>query len=155
VQLGLAEFFSVPVIVGAICAALAVVGNLLALAWFGMWMGLTSKGTTVATLKTIVFVQVLPSLVVYFASMLAIGLLTAGMFVGRSTSAGANAFMTWWPLLTTVFSTLLHLVKDACFILWSRNKLHSTFRERAGRFSSLAPAFVPQPPLAVPPVPPP
>ena len=34
--------------------------DLVALGWFGMWMGLVSRNARMATLKTIVFVQVLP-----------------------------------------------------------------------------------------------
>jgi hypothetical protein len=42
------------------------VTGLLALAWFGMWMGLTSRKVPVAVLKTIVFVKILPGFVLYF-----------------------------------------------------------------------------------------
>ena len=51
-------------VLGAISAA----ANLLALSWFGMWMGVTSKKASLATLKTILFVQVIPWLVISFVS---------------------------------------------------------------------------------------
>ena len=50
----------------AVAAALSTAANLLALCWFGMWMGLTSRTANMATLKTILFVQVIPWFVMTF-----------------------------------------------------------------------------------------
>jgi len=52
----------------AFATLLTVGANLVALAWFGMWMGLNSKNTNLATLKTILFVEVIPWFVVVFTS---------------------------------------------------------------------------------------
>ncbi len=47
-------------------STLSTSASLAALAWFGMWMGMTSKNTGYATLKTLLFVKVIPLLVIYF-----------------------------------------------------------------------------------------
>src|SRR5258706_6611952 len=44
----------------SLTGTLTMLANLVALTWFGMWMGLNSKTTNLATLKTIVFVQIIP-----------------------------------------------------------------------------------------------
>src|SRR5437764_5561295 len=45
-------------------ATLTTAANFVALSWFGMWMGLNSKNTNLATLKTIAFVQIIPWFIV-------------------------------------------------------------------------------------------
>jgi hypothetical protein len=54
-------------VAGAAAGALSMRANLAALMWFGMWMGLTSKNASMATLKTVVFVQVLSWMWICFA----------------------------------------------------------------------------------------
>src|SRR5438445_2961147 len=44
----------------SVATTLMVVANLAALCWFGMWMGLNSRNANLATLQTIVFVQIIP-----------------------------------------------------------------------------------------------
>jgi hypothetical protein len=140
----------------AIAGALAVAGNLVALIWFGMWMGLNSKNTSLATLKTIAFVQVIPWFVVSFVSMMAGPLLLVPMMLSGGTTASSQ-FMAWYPLLTSLVATVLYLAKDVAFVLWARRKLYSEFRERASRAGAPArltlPLLLPHAPL--PPVIPP
>lgn len=135
---------------------LAVAANLIALIWFGMWMGLNSKNTSLATLKTILFVQIIPWFVISFASMLIVPLLLLPVLLpGLSGSTTASSqIMAWYPLLTAGVATALYLIKDVAFSLWARRKLYSEFRERASRAGAPLPMALP-PPIAAPPVIPP
>src|SRR5258706_3809150 len=97
----------------SLTGTLTMLANLVALTWFGMWMGLNSKSTNLATLKTIVFVQIIPWFAVTFASTLILPLLLfSGMMKGVTTQ-GAVALtsraMVWYPLLTAVITALLYL----------------------------------------------
>ena len=105
--------------------------NLIALCWFGMWMGMTSKNANFATLKTLVFVQIIPWFVIAFASIFLMGFLMRSQFAFSSSSAQPTWWLSWWPLLNAVLSTALALIKDIAFIIWSRQRLHSKLRERA------------------------
>jgi hypothetical protein len=63
--------------------------NLIALIWFGLWMGLVSRNSLLATLKTIAFVQIIPWLVITFAGAMVIPLLAlAGGFRGGAAGGG-------------------------------------------------------------------
>jgi hypothetical protein len=114
----------------ALASIIAVVANLIALAWFGMWMGLTSRNTSLATLKTILFVQIIPWFVISFLSALSPMLL-----LPRLTQSFQNPnpawFILWYPLLSTSISTILFVAKDLVFSLWARRRLYAEFRERA------------------------
>ncbi len=138
--------------------------NLVALAWFGMWMGMTSKNNNLATLKTLLFVQIIP----WFGISVASGLLTLLVLMPtfmniRSTGSGravaTTAFATsvglWFPLLGVGLSTLMSVAKDAGFIVWARNRLDSSFREQATKgvgFIPMIPRQPVPPPLPAPPV---
>jgi hypothetical protein len=130
-------------------SAIGVAANLAALMWFGMWTGLTSRNGSLAVLKTLVLVQVLPALGITFASTLIAGALTLGSVFtsGKSPNAIAMSF----PLVMTMLSALLTVGKDVAFIGWSRLRLSSNFRAEATRALNVLPA----PPLAasVPPLP--
>jgi len=148
----------VTTLLAAIAAAVSTAGNLIALCWFGMWMGMTSRTANLATLKTLLFVQIVPALVIYFASsMLILPVMAPYFFKMAHSKASPTSFswMTWYPLLSAAFVALLSLAKDIGFLLWSRKKLYSSFREQAAhspgqpRFASrlpVAPA-VPTPPV--------
>ena len=130
--------------------AVVIMGtNLVALWWFGMWMGLTSKSANIATLKTLLFVQIIP----WFAISFAVGMLTPMLIIpGLIKGGGGTApsmIMTWFPLISSAFTTALALAKDIGFILWTRGRLHTQLRERAADISSYVP-----PPVMVQPVPP-
>jgi hypothetical protein len=116
---------------GAAAGALSMLANMVALMWFGMWMGLTSKNASLATLKTVVFVQVLPWLGISFASIAIAGILmsTAALRGG----APSNAMMLSFPLLIAGLSAALSLAKDAAFFIWARDRLFSRFRGEAAR----------------------
>jgi hypothetical protein len=121
---------------------LSVFANLVALVWFGMWMGLTSRTVNLATLKTLVFVQVIPWFVVAFASAMAIPLMfLSGALRGRPPMPG---FIQWFPLITVAISMVLTLAKDFGFSLWARRRLYSEFREHV--VEAVAPVQLPVPP---------
>jgi hypothetical protein len=111
-------------------STLTAAANLLALAWFGMWMGLTSKSVNQATLKTITFVQIIPWFAVSFASALVVPLLLLAV-LRKGIPPAAAPMMTWAMLLQPAMTVLLNLAKDIGFWLWARRKLYSEFRERA------------------------
>jgi hypothetical protein len=132
--------------VAAASAALCTGANLVALIWFGMWMGLTSTTANLATLKTLLFVQIIPWFVMAFSTSMLIGVLLAT--AGARFSGGNFGWFSWWPLLSTVIGTALAAGKDLAFILWSRKKLYSAFREQAVR--NPAQPRIDVPPIATP-----
>jgi hypothetical protein len=140
-------------IAAAVATALSTAANLLALCWFGMWMGMTSRSANLATLKTLLFVQIIPWFAIMFlASMVAAVGMSGMMFRRNSNPLGALA---WWPIVSAVLTAVLVVAKDMVFVVWSRNKLHSSFREQA-TLSLGQPRLVALPPLpgaaAAPPV---
>jgi hypothetical protein len=112
-------------VVQSAASVLATVVSLVALAWFGMWMGLTSKSVNLATLKTILYVQVIPWFIISFLSALLVPL-----FLVRHLSGGSAQFAGWVPLIMGGASLLLSLCKDLVFLFWARGRLRSRFRER-------------------------
>jgi hypothetical protein len=103
--------------------------NLIALIWFGLWMGLVSRNSLLATLKTIAFVQIIPWLVITFAGAMVIPLLAlAGGFRG---GAGAGSWLEWYPLISTLMVLTLTLVKDWTFWFMARRRLVDKFRATA------------------------
>ena len=140
-------------VAAAIAAALSTGANLLALWWFGMWMGLTSRSANLATLKTIVFVQVIPWLVIAFATTMVIGVLMSGLAL-RAGPSQSMAWFAWWPLLSALLAGGVAVAKDIGFIIWSRNRLHSCLREQA-TLNPGQPRFAAPPPMPGPtPLPP-
>jgi hypothetical protein len=136
----------------SVVATLTVLANLVALSWFGMWMGLTSKTANLATLKTIAFVQVIPWFVVTFASGMVVPLLLLpGLMKG--TGAASSQIVVWYPVLTSGLASALSLIKDSAFWLWARRKLYSEFRACAVRI--VAPIWQVLPPPLPPPDAPP
>jgi hypothetical protein len=133
-------------LLAATAAALSTAGNLVALCWFGMWMGMTSRTANLATLKTLLFVQIIPALIIYFGSTMLVMAVMAPFFFKSGRNSGPNmaSYMMWWPLLSIGLTSLLAISKDIGFFVWSRKKLYSSFREQSAR--SLG-----QPHLAAPP----
>lgn len=116
----------------SVMTALVAIANLIALSWFGMWMGLTSKSTNLATLKTLLFVQIVPWLVISFVSSLGLGLVMMGLMLPAIKKGGApnpTNFIVWLPLITVVVSGVLSVAKDVFFVRLARRKLYATFRE--------------------------
>jgi ABC-type transport system involved in multi-copper enzyme maturation permease subunit len=122
--------FSLSLFTAAV-GALTTGANLLALMWVGMWMGLTSKSASIATLKTLLFVEVLPWFGISFASAALSGIL----MYRRIQSAGvpSNNLIFIFPLLMVGLSAALTLAKDAVLLVWARERLRSTFRTEAAR----------------------
>lgn len=123
---------------------LTIAANFVALSWFGMWMGVVSKSTPLATLKTIVFVEIIPWFVISFASALLFPLMLLPSLLTAVPTA-TSRIMFWYPLFTSAVATVLSLAKDIAFLLWARRKLYFEFRERATR--TVAPIRLPIPPL--------
>lgn len=112
-----------------------------ALAWFGAWMGLTSKKTSAAFLKTILFVQFLPWLAMIFVQM---------FLMMPMAFTGANGQV--WIYVSAVAQGLLSLGINIAFIAVSRRKMLVGFREMvsgvgAPRASQLKPPLIPAPPV--------
>lgn len=110
-------------IVNSVCSLLTSMTGLFAVAWFGMWMGLTTKKANHAVLKTIVFVQVLPFIALMFVN---IGLIFTLSFAGSSVSS-------MW--LAQPIVTLLSIAMDIAFIVIARKKLLNQVREIAAQSS--------------------
>ncbi len=106
----------------ASASLLTVAANLVALGWYGMWMGLNSKSTNLATLKTVLFVQIIPWFFIMFASALSLPLVVMPML------RGGGQMIFWYPVVTTATMTLLCLAKDAFFILYAKGKLNAELR---------------------------
>jgi hypothetical protein len=103
------------IIADQIHSAITSITTAVALGWFGMWMGLRSRKAHLAVIKTLVFVFVLP----YIGLGLLQGILMfAFAFGGR---------MPDW--LAPTASCVLWVIKDVIFILASRRRLHTRFRE--------------------------
>jgi len=125
--------------------------NLVALCWFGMWMGMTSKGANLAALKTILFVQIIPFMVITFGSTMAMGLLLMPFILRSAGSSPPTTFMVWYPFLSALLMSTLFLAKDIGFFILSRKTLYSSFRDFAVR--SVSPPIVALPiPISAPPV---
>jgi hypothetical protein len=139
-------------------SAIVIAANLAALGWFGMWMGMTSKNANFATLKTIVFVQVIPWFVITIASyVLTLAVLMPAIMqaaTGTGTSAALSRRMALFPMLIAAVGAVLSLGKDIFFLTMTRRKLYSEFREMAVRI--VAPIHFSRPtPVASPLIPPP
>lgn len=107
-------------LIQVISNTIAFITGCIALGWFGMWAGLTSKKPSTATLKTYAFVQILPGIAISMATGLAYALIG---FFGPSV-AGLNSLMIYSP----AFTTLLIVIKDIAFVYWSRRHLYSHLR---------------------------
>jgi hypothetical protein len=138
-------------IINACAVGVTVIGNLLAVAWFGMWMGLTSKSPNLAALKTFLFAQVLPWILCWI-SLLSMTAVFAGAMFAR-----ANATPPWWIELWAYFPgwwvASLSFAKNCAFVFWSYHRLHSSFRQQAvAAWTQPHPSGPPARPPIVPPV---
>jgi hypothetical protein len=129
------------------CSTTVFLANLVALVWFGMWMGLTVKTTHQAALRTLVFVQVIPWFVVTVVSAMLVTILLMPMLYKKAAFVTSAAPMLgWFPLLMAGTGLALCLTKDIGFALWARHKIHTEFRERSiGQVEALqlAPPLLP------------
>lgn len=118
--------------------------DLIAIAWVGVWMGLTSRNANLAVLKTLLFVQVLPWLVTVFLTPF---LMFPVMLVAGIGGSGQE----WLMLFPMVMSELLWIGKDVIFIFWARSRLETDLRvlalpESSRVWSPPTPAPSPAPP---------
>jgi hypothetical protein len=128
--------------------------NLVAICWFGMWMGMTSKNANLAALKTILFVQIVPYIVITFGASMSIGLLLMP-FLWKSGASSSTSFMIWYPFLSTLLMSTLFVAKDIGFFFWSRKTLYKSFRNYAIRSVGAPIVALPPPvpsPVSSPPV---
>src|ERR1035437_944915 len=143
-------------VVSAVTSALTTAANLLALCWFGMWMGMTSRTANLATLKTLLFVQVIPWFAMVFVVMIVMGMVMSGLLFRTMSRSGSAPFtsLVWWPLLSAALTAALAVAKDIGFIVWLRRKLYSSLREEAARSLGQPRYVVPRllPAAAAPPV---
>ena len=109
------------------CGVLVSVANLVALSWFGLWMGLVSRNGLLATLKTIAFVQIIPWMVIGFVSWMAFPMMMAISGGMRGSGAGAGWF-EWIPIISTITMTVLTIIKDWVFWAMARQRLVTDFR---------------------------
>jgi hypothetical protein len=116
---------------GIFTGGLPALANLIALCWFGMWMGHTSSNGHLAALKTLMFVQVIPWMVIHFVSYIAMVIVMIPMFSGSPLNSGN--WLSWWPITSAVLTSVLALAKDIVFTSWAKNKLYGSFREQAVR----------------------
>jgi hypothetical protein len=136
-------------VAGIVASAITFIGNLVAIGWVGMWLGLTSRSANSATLKTLLFVQVIPWFGASFTGVMAVPLMLFSRGGGRVSSNWAQ----FWPYITIFTTAAIYLVKNIAFIVWARNSLYNRFRIEATRsYSVLKPAVVPPSFPAGPPV---
>ncbi len=109
-------------IVSTISGVLVWLGNFVALAWFGMWMGMKIQRPTIAVLMTMLFVMVIPWFVSTFVQGYLMILVMSGSKYFRK---GGGDFPLW--MVTLIVNGLL-ISKDVAFILWSRRQLKTKFR---------------------------
>lgn len=104
--------------------------NLAAVAWFGMWMGITTRKISIAVFKTICFVIVLPAIALTFSQ---------GMMIFMLILA------KWPPWTGIVLGGGLSVSKNIFFIILARQRLFAGFRGALLREGRLAPVALPPP----------
>jgi hypothetical protein len=137
-----ANFDLTPYYVSLLMQPLEFLTGLLALVWFGMWMGLTSGKTNVAVIKTIVFCQVLPSIALTFLQWMA-------MF---GIAWGGSVNLHWVP---EAAGSVLGMGVDFVFVMVAQRKLLGRFRDVVTQSPGYLTAPKPPPLSAAAPVPPP
>jgi ABC-type transport system involved in multi-copper enzyme maturation permease subunit len=147
-------------ITAGVASVILIVANIAALCWFGMWMGMISKSGNIATLRTYLFVQVVPGIIISLGSTMLMIFVFARFAAGTNLMGPAitgKSFMpaAWFPIASTIVSTALGVAKDVGFILWSRNRLYNLIRVQAGNpIGQSRVSIVKAPPVIVAPSPP-
>lgn len=116
--------FFVFAIINGVANVVVILANIAAICWFGMWMGMISKSGNLATLRTYLFVQVVPAILISIGSTLLIF-----SFARLNTGFG---IVNWFGVVSILLSCLLGVGKDIAFISWSRNRLFRYTRVQAG-----------------------
>jgi hypothetical protein len=118
-------------------AAANTIANLIALIWVGMWMGLTTKSGSMAALKTLLFVQVLPTIAIYFVStIVAAAVMFGGWFRSGPAVGASSGIMLLFPLVQAGTVSALILTKDAAFFFWASRNLRERFRVEAAQLEN-------------------
>ena len=115
--------------IAATCGLITSAANFIALIWFGLWMGLVSRNSLLATLKTIVFVQIIPWMVISFASAMTFPIIIA--LSSGFGSGGGTAWFQLYPLISAGVTTVLMIIKDWVFWSLARRRLVENFRATA------------------------
>jgi ABC-type transport system involved in cytochrome c biogenesis permease component len=118
-------------LIGMAVGVVVFIANLAAVAWFGMWMGVTTRKPSIAVLKTICFVLVLPWLALMFVQVVSMGIL---------------AYMQAPFWIGSLIVGVLFIGKDLFFIVWSRRRLLTRLRENVSRGEAALPQLPPTPP---------
>jgi hypothetical protein len=128
-----------------------VLANLVALVWFGMWMGMTAKTSNQAALRTLLFVQVIPWFIVTVCTAALVTIVMMPMVYKKAAfKLASNPMVEWFPLLMAATGLVLCLAKDLVFSLWARRKVYREFRQRSlGQVEAIS---VAAPPLLRPPI---
>ena len=119
------------VVVSAGLGVVTTLMNFAALGWVGMWMGMGSKNNGMATLKTLLIVEVVPAIVFSFLTGFIMVLVMMPRMGGRFTSGSWNGL--WAVLMQVGLSTALAVGKDLLLIFLARQRLHTGFRVWAMR----------------------
>lgn len=132
-------------VISLIGGKILFVTGLLAVAWFGMWMGLTSKKVNAAVIKTLLFVKVFPFIAMLFVSWT----LEFVVFAAGSKFGAGNTVPIWVPeVITFVFA----IGGDLVFLLVARRKLLTGFREIVARAAGAGMVRKPPPLPVLPPL---
>lgn len=109
-------------IVNGVCSMVVGLTGLLAVAWFGMWMGMITKKANQAVIKTLVFVQVLPFVALIFVQL--------GFQIALSLAGG---FSHWW--ISEIVLSVVAVILDVAFIWIARKRLFNDLRGVAAQAS--------------------
>ena len=131
--------------------------GVVALVWFAMWMGMTSKNAGMAILKSVLFVKVIP----WFAVLMFSSVVSFGLVLPRVAAASRASSIPGSPsnlggvvvlLLMVWLPTVLNVVIDFGLIALARHELRSSLRQLAFRPRG---SVSPLPRYAAPPIIPP
>ncbi|MDB6125753.1 MAG: family transporter protein [Pedosphaera sp.] len=128
------EYFQ---LVNMVVGVVSFIANLAAVAWFGMWMGVTTRKHSIAVLKTLCFVLILPWLALIFVQ-------------GVSMAALAYSKGPFW--ISSLIVGGLCIGKDLFFIAWSRRRLLTGLREKVSRGEAALPLQSTPSPVNEPPI---
>src|ERR1700722_3297649 len=102
-----------------------------------MWMGMTTRKTSLAVFKTICFVIVLPAIALSFGQ----GIMMTMLMLAK------------WPFwLSIAMYGVSHIAKNIFFIFLARHRLLAGFRDAMLRDGRHVTRVLPPPPLSQPPL---
>lgn len=130
---------AVGVLLASVSTTITTLANLLGIFWFGMVMGLTSRNSNFAALKTLLWVMVVPWFALTFLTGMLFAL-SAPLFMSQMGGT------SWLPIALTLAPASLVVLKDVFFVVWSRRVLLTSFRERLA--AQLIPVVAAPPRLA-------